>query len=171
MGYRIELLLLAAWALSFPIMDAASTDTSPSFHSPPFTLDAYESDLQTLSAAAKQGEAPSQRSPKQSAGFRKLQRFEVHSDGEEAEDLGSCEELELEDEEEEEEDEATPKKKPAKKHATKKSKKTQKKIKQSESDEADKKGNKRKKDDDDDDDREDSEDEVPILCCLLACRM
>ena len=152
-------------------MDAASTDTSPSFHSPPFTLDAYESDLQTLSAAAKQGEAPSQRSPKQSAGFRKLQRFEVHSDGEEAEDLGSCEELELEDEEEEEEDEATPKKKPAKKHATKKSKKTQKKIKQSESDEADKKGNKRKKDDDDDDDREDSEDEVPILCCLLACRM
>ena len=171
MGYRIELLLLAAWALSFPIMDAASTDTSPSFHSPPFTLDAYESDLQTLSAAAKQGEAPSQRSPKQSAGFRKLQRFEVHSDGEEAEDLGSCEELELEDEEEEEEDEATPKKKPAKKHATKKSKKTQKKKKQSESDEADKKGNKRKKDDDDDDDREDSEDEVPILCCLLACRM
>lgn len=170
MGYRIELLLLAAWALSFPIMDAASTDTSPSFHSPPFTLDAYESDLQTLSAAAKQGEAPSQRSPKQSAGFRKLQRFEVHSDGEEAEDLGSCEELELEDEEEEEEDEATPKKKPAKKHATKKSKKTQKKKKQSESDEADKKGNKRKKDDDDDD-REDSEDEVPILCCLLACRM
>ena len=152
-------------------MDAASTDTSPSFHSPPFTLDAYESDLQTLSAAAKQGEAPSQRSPKQSAGFRKLQRFEVHSDGEEAEDLGSCEELELEDEEEEEEDEATPKKKPAKKHATKKSKKTQKKKKQSESDEADKKGNKRKKDDDDDDDREDSEDEVPILCCLLACRM
>ena len=151
-------------------MDAASTDTSPSFHSPPFTLDAYESDLQTLSAAAKQGEAPSQRSPKQSAGFRKLQRFEVHSDGEEAEDLGSCEELELEDEEEEE-DEATPKKKPAKKHATKKSKKTQKKKKQSESDEADKKGNKRKKDDDDDDDREDSEDEVPILCCLLACRM
>ena len=150
-------------------MDAASTDTSPSFHSPPFTLDAYESDLQTLSAAAKQGEAPSQRSPKQSAGFRKLQRFEVHSDGEEAEDLGSCEELELEDEEEEE-DEATPKKKPAKKHATKKSKKTQKKKKQSESDEADKKGNKRKKDDDDDD-REDSEDEVPILCCLLACRM
>ena len=153
MGYRIELLLLAAWALSFPIMDAASTDTSPSFHSPPFTLDAYESDLQTLSAAAKQGEAPSQRSPKQSAGFRKLQRFEVHSDGEEAEDLGSCEELELEDEEEEEEDEATPKKKPAKKHATKKSKKTQKKKKQSESDEADKKGNKRKKDDDDDDRR------------------
>ena len=152
-------------------MDAASTDTSPSFHSPPFTLDAYESDLQTLSAAAKQGEAPSQRSPKQSAGFRKLQRFEVHSDGEEAEDLGSCEELELEDEEEEEEDEATPKKKPAKKHATKKSKKTQKKKKQSESDEADKKGNKRKKDDDDDDDREDSEDEVPILCCLLACRV
>ena len=134
-------------------MDAASTDTSPSFHSPPFTLDAYESDLQTLSAAAKQGEAPSQRSPKQSAGFRKLQRFEVHSDGEEAEDLGSCEELELEDEEEEEEDEATPKKKPAKKHATKKSKKTQKKKKQSESDEADKKGNKRKKDDDDDDRR------------------
>ncbi|OLQ08636.1 hypothetical protein AK812_SmicGene7853 [Symbiodinium microadriaticum] len=151
--HMIEPLRAAAWALSFPIMDTVSTETSPSFNSPPFSVEAYESDLQSLSAAAKEGETQAKPS-----GLRKLERFEVNSDGDEPEETGSWD---LEMEEEEEEEEGGSKKKPAKKqHPKKGAKKTQKKKKkQSESDEPDKKDKKRKKDDDDDD--IDSDEEAP----------
>ena len=138
-------------------MDTVSTETSPSFNSPPFSVEAYESDLQSLSAAAKEGETQAKPS-----GLRKLERFEVNSDGDEPEETGSWD---LEMEEEEEEEEGGSKKKPAKKqHPKKGAKKTQKKKKkQSESDEPDKKDKKRKKDDDDDD--IDSDEEVPTMLC------
>ena len=94
----------AAWPLSFPKMDVASTETSPSFNSPPFCVEAYESDLQTMHAAASQVEARRNAGPKaEPAALRKLDRFEVKDSDDE--DLGSAEELDLEEGEEEEEEE------------------------------------------------------------------
>ncbi|CAE7240032.1 unnamed protein product [Symbiodinium sp. CCMP2592] len=129
------------------------TTESRSFNSPPFTVDAYEQDLQALSAAAKKGEEK----PKgESSGLRKLERFEVKDSDDE--DVGSPEEMfPEEDEEEEEEEDGSPKKRPAKKNARgKPGSKKSKKKKQSESDEADKKRN--KKDHDDDEDSDEDED-------------
>ena len=150
-------------------MDGANTDTSPSFNSPPFQLEAYENDLQSMSAAAKQGESQTQSGSK---GLRKLDRFEVKDSDDEDEDLGSADEnLEEDDEEEEEEEDASSKIKPAKKHPKAKGKSKKNKKKQ-ESDEPDKKTNKRKTDDDDDDEESDDEarDAVLSLCIRCACR-
>ena len=153
----------AAWPLSFPKMDVASTETSPSFNSPPFCVEAYESDLQTMHAAASQVEARRNAGPKaEPAALRKLDRFEVKDSDDE--DLGSAEELDLEEgEEEEEEDDSTVKKRPAKKGGRKDKAKKSKKKKTSGSDEPDKKNKK----DYDDDDEESDEDEAPVMLCSL----